>query len=77
VSYQEIARGGATGTNYQILPGDRIFIAEAISVAPQPKPDDGASASPLGRTAREFSDKVARHPELLGVRSASNRDDNR
>ena len=77
VSFQEIAHGGATGTNYQILPGDRIFIAEPISVAPQPKPDDGASKSPFDRSAREFSDKVARHPELLGVRSASNRDDNR
>jgi polysaccharide biosynthesis/export protein len=28
VNWREITRGGATATNYQILPGDRVFIAE-------------------------------------------------
>ena len=28
-----VTRGGATGTNYQVLPGDRIFIAEDDNVA--------------------------------------------
>lgn len=28
VNWKEITRGGATATNYQLLPGDRVFIAE-------------------------------------------------
>jgi polysaccharide export outer membrane protein len=28
VNWQDITRGGSTRTNYQILPGDRVFIAE-------------------------------------------------
>jgi polysaccharide export outer membrane protein len=33
VNWKEITAGGATATNYQILPGDRIFIAEDKLVA--------------------------------------------
>jgi len=53
VSFQEIARGSAAGTNYQILPGDRIFVAEPISLAPQSKPDDGASNRPSRNKSAE------------------------
>lgn len=28
VNWKEITRGGATATNYQLMPGDRVFIAE-------------------------------------------------
>jgi protein involved in polysaccharide export with SLBB domain len=28
VDYEAIARGGSAATNYQVLPGDRVFIAE-------------------------------------------------
>jgi protein involved in polysaccharide export with SLBB domain len=28
VNWDEIARGAATATNYQLMPGDRLFIAE-------------------------------------------------
>ena len=28
VDYDSITKGGSTGTNYQIMPGDRVFIAE-------------------------------------------------
>ncbi len=28
VDYDAITRGGSTGTNYQLLPGDRVFIAQ-------------------------------------------------
>ena len=27
VNYQAIAQGGSSATNYQIMPGDRVFIA--------------------------------------------------
>ena len=33
VDWDEITRGGVTATNYQVLPGDRIFIAEDGMVA--------------------------------------------
>jgi len=33
VDYAAIAKGGATATNYQIMPGDRLFIAEDNLVA--------------------------------------------
>ncbi|MDG2384137.1 MAG: polysaccharide biosynthesis/export family protein [Pirellulaceae bacterium] len=33
VDWQAITRGAATGTNYQILPGDRIFVAEDKLIA--------------------------------------------
>jgi polysaccharide biosynthesis/export protein len=33
VDYEAIAKGGSTATNYQILPGDRVFIAEDNLVA--------------------------------------------
>ena len=33
VDWQAITRGGATATNYQILPGDRVFISEDRLVA--------------------------------------------
>lgn len=33
VDYKHIARGGGTDTNYQILPGDRVFIKEDKLVA--------------------------------------------
>jgi hypothetical protein len=33
VDWKEITKGAATATNYQILPGDRIFIAENKLVA--------------------------------------------
>jgi polysaccharide export outer membrane protein len=33
VSWKEITKGAATATNYQILPGDRIFIAENKLIA--------------------------------------------
>ena len=33
VDWTAITRGGATGTNYQIMPGDRIFIAEDGMIA--------------------------------------------
>lgn len=33
VNWNEITGGGATATNYQVLPGDRIFIAEDKMVA--------------------------------------------
>lgn len=33
VDYEAIAQGGRTGTNYQIMPGDRVFIAEDNLVA--------------------------------------------
>jgi polysaccharide export outer membrane protein len=33
VSWREITRGGSTRTNYQVLPGDRIFVAEDRLVA--------------------------------------------
>jgi polysaccharide biosynthesis/export protein len=29
VNWADMVKGGATGTNYQVLPGDRIFIAES------------------------------------------------
>ncbi|MEM6656418.1 MAG: hypothetical protein AAF596_11475, partial [Planctomycetota bacterium] len=28
VNYEDITRGASTATNYQLLPGDRLFIAE-------------------------------------------------
>jgi polysaccharide export outer membrane protein len=33
VNWREITRGGSTATNYQVLPGDRIFISEDRFVA--------------------------------------------
>ena len=33
VNWKEITQGGATATNYQVLPGDRIFIAEDKLIA--------------------------------------------
>jgi polysaccharide export outer membrane protein len=33
VNWREITRGGSTDTNYQILPGDRVFISEDRFVA--------------------------------------------
>lgn len=33
VNWREITAGGATATNYQVLPGDRIFIAENKLIA--------------------------------------------
>ncbi len=33
VDYEAIAKGGSTATNYQIMPGDRVFIAEDNLVA--------------------------------------------
>ncbi|MCR4415711.1 MAG: polysaccharide biosynthesis/export family protein [Thermoguttaceae bacterium] len=33
VDYEAITRGGSTATNYQLLPGDRVFIAEDRSTA--------------------------------------------
>jgi polysaccharide export outer membrane protein len=33
VNWREITRGGSTATNYQILPGDRVFISEDRFVA--------------------------------------------
>jgi polysaccharide biosynthesis/export protein len=33
VSWKEITKGAATATNYQVLPGDRIFIAENKLIA--------------------------------------------
>jgi protein involved in polysaccharide export with SLBB domain len=33
VNWREITAGGATATNYQVLPGDRIFIAENSLIA--------------------------------------------
>ena len=33
VSWEEITAGAATATNYQVLPGDRIFIAENKMIA--------------------------------------------
>jgi polysaccharide export outer membrane protein len=33
VNWREITRGGSTRTNYQVLPGDRIFIAEDRMIA--------------------------------------------
>lgn len=33
VNWEAITQGGATGTNYQILPGDRVYIAEDRFVA--------------------------------------------
>ena len=28
IDYEAISKGGSSATNYQILPGDRVFIAE-------------------------------------------------
>ena len=33
IDWEAITRGGMTGTNYQILPGDRVYIAEDEAVA--------------------------------------------
>jgi polysaccharide export outer membrane protein len=33
VNWEEITQGAATATNYQILPGDRIFLAENKMIA--------------------------------------------
>ena len=33
VNYQEVTAGAASGTNYQLLPGDRLFIAEDKFIA--------------------------------------------
>jgi len=33
VEWDAITRGGVTGTNYQVMPGDRIFIAEDQTIA--------------------------------------------
>ena len=33
VDWDAIARGGATGTNYQVLPGDRVYIVEDKLIA--------------------------------------------
>ena len=33
VNWYEITKGAATATNYQVLPGDRIFIAEDKLIA--------------------------------------------
>jgi protein involved in polysaccharide export with SLBB domain len=33
VNWKEITKGGGTATNYQVLPGDRIFIAENKMIA--------------------------------------------
>ena len=33
VDYDAITRGASTGTNYQLMPGDRVFIAEDETVA--------------------------------------------
>src|SRR5262249_7831202 len=33
VNWREIAKGASTATNYQVLPGDRIFIAENKLIA--------------------------------------------
>ena len=34
VDYEAIARGDSLATNYQILPGDRVFVSEDDSTAP-------------------------------------------
>jgi polysaccharide export outer membrane protein len=33
VDYEAVAKGGSTATNYQVMPGDRVFIAEDNLVA--------------------------------------------
>jgi polysaccharide export outer membrane protein len=33
VNWRDVTRGGSTATNYQVLPGDRIFISESRLVA--------------------------------------------
>ena len=51
VDYAAITRRGATATNYQILPGDRIFIAE----------------DPLLARTNEFSKQTAQLEKVLGL----------
>ncbi len=33
MNWKDVTRGGSTATNYQVLPGDRIFISENRLVA--------------------------------------------
>jgi polysaccharide biosynthesis/export protein len=33
VKWADVVKGGATGTNYQVLPGDRIFLAESPMIS--------------------------------------------
>ena len=33
VKWEDLTKGGATATNYQVLPGDRVFLAESPMIA--------------------------------------------
>ena len=44
VDYEAIAKGGSAATNYQVMPGDRVFIAEDNVVCVQQLPGEGDGA---------------------------------
>ncbi|TWT37051.1 Polysaccharide biosynthesis/export protein [Posidoniimonas corsicana] len=46
VNYHEVVQG-VTRTNYQLLPGDRLFIEPKLPTAAQPKPLSGVQAIPI------------------------------
>ncbi len=54
VDWREITAGAATATNYQVLPGDRIFVAETpfIERSPQHISRRSTKIAPIGKGQR-------------------------
>ena len=61
VDYAAITRGGSAATNYQLLPGDRVFIAEDNLIRLQQLP--GQADRPGGTPPRRHLAGQLHHPQ--------------
>jgi protein involved in polysaccharide export with SLBB domain len=66
VDWQEITKGAATGNNYQLLPGDRVFVASEEELKPQT-----VEGWPVPGRNRVFSSKKPPHAEPAKVTPSS------
>jgi protein involved in polysaccharide export with SLBB domain len=62
VNWSDIATGASTATNYQLLPGDRLFIDQSRTEAPTPRVDAAA-----GPTAPADPPRPALHAQEMPV----------
>jgi polysaccharide biosynthesis/export protein len=63
VDYDAITHRASAATNYQIMPGDRVFIV----TKPDPRPTPAASASPVSTYGRANNKQVKDFPEKTGT----------
>jgi polysaccharide export outer membrane protein len=70
VDWDAITRGGMTATNYQLMPGDRVFIAAdpMIALTTTVSKMIGPFERLLGFSSLSFS--TVRSAQLMGVRSS-------